>query len=65
VGSTNLDERVQVSHPFAILMLETDLPPRTGGGTGGSDLIPKFLLDLWVLGEFEEGKGRCVGTGLV
>jgi len=27
-----------------------------GGDTGSSDLIPEFLLDLWVPGEFEEAK---------
>jgi len=56
VRSTNLDERVQVSHSFIIRVLEIDLPLRAGSGTRGSDFIPKFLLDLWVLGELEEGE---------
>ena len=62
VRSTNLDERVQVSHSFVIQTLEIDLPPRAGGGTGGYDSIPKLLLDLWVFGELEEGEGQRVGT---
>ena len=40
-----------------IRVLDIDLPPRAGGGTSSSDLIPKFRLDLWVLGELEEGEG--------
>jgi len=44
---------------------EIDLPPQTGGGTGSPDFIPKLLLDLWVLCEFEEGEGQCVGTGFI
>jgi len=65
VRSTNLNKRVQVGHPFIIRVVEIDLPPRTDGGTGGSDLIPKFLLDLWVLCELEEGEGQRVGTGFI
>ena len=65
VRSTNLDERVQVSHSFVIRTLEIDLPPRAGGGTGGYDFILKLLLDLWVFGELEEGEGQCAGTGFV
>jgi len=65
VRPTNLDKRVQVGHPFIIRVVEIDLPPRTDGGTGGSDLIPKLLLDLWVLGELEEGEGQSVGTGFI
>jgi len=59
VRSTNLDKRVQVGYPFIIRVVEIDLPLRTDGSTGGSDLIPKFLLDLWVLGELEEGERQC------
>jgi len=50
---------------FVIRVVEIDLLPRAGGGTDGSDLIPKFLLDLWVLGEFEGGEGQCVDAGFV
>ena len=57
VRSTNLDKPAQVSHSFIIRVLEINLPSRTGGGMGSSDLIPKFRLDLWVLGELEEGEG--------
>ena len=65
VRSTNLDERVQVSHSFVIRALEINLPPRAGGGTGSYYSILKLLLDLCVLGEIEEGKGQCVGTSFV
>jgi len=63
VRSTNLDERVQVSHSFVIRALEIDLPPRAGGGTGS--YYSTLKLDLCVLGEIEEGKGQCVGTSFV
>ena len=65
VRLTNLDKRVQVGHPFIIRVVEIDLPPRTDCGTCGSDFIPKLLLDLWVLGELEEGEGQRVGTGFI
>jgi hypothetical protein len=46
-------------------VIEIDVSPRANGGTRSSDFIPKFLLDLWVPGEFKEGEGQCVGTGFI
>ena len=61
--SADLDERVEVSHSFVIRVLEIGLPSGTNRGARSSDFIQKLLMNLWILGEFEECKSRCVGGG--
>ena len=65
MGSTNLDKRVQVSHSIIIRVTKVGLSPRANDGTRSSDFITDFLLDLRVLGEFEESEGQCVGGGFI
>lgn len=65
MGSTDLDDRVQVRHSFIIGVAEIRLSPGAKGGTRSSDFVPKSSLDLWMLGEFEEAEGQCVGSGFI
>ena len=65
VGSTNLDIRVQVSHCIVVCAADIGVSPGTSGSTRSPDFIPELLLEIWVLGEFEEGKGQCMRGGFI
>ena len=65
MGSTDLDERVQVNHSFIIGMPKVSVSPRTGSGARIPNFTPNFFLDLWVFGKLEEGEGQYVGSGLI
>ena len=57
VGSTDLDERIQVNHSFIIGMPEVSVSPRTRSGARIPDFTPNFTLDLWAFSKLEEGEG--------